>query len=85
MSALDQLAKVGKNHQLLRQKLEVERVELAVLIIKAARDGAGTTEIARLSGYTKDRVRTMLREAGIEPLSIGRPRKSRAASSAEIS
>lgn len=51
------------------------RVELADLIVKAAREGAGTTEIARLSGYTKDRVRTILREAGVEPLSVGRPRR----------
>jgi ribosomal 50S subunit-associated protein YjgA (DUF615 family) len=79
VSALDQLAKVGKSHQSLRQKLEVVRDELVPLIVEAARDGAGTAEIARLSGYTRDRVRTMLREAGIEPLSIGRPRKDRRA------
>lgn len=51
------------------------RVELVELIVKAARDGAGTTEIARVSGYTKDRVRQILREAGVEPLSVGRPRR----------
>lgn len=72
---MDELAKVGQKHMALRKKLEGARIELAVLIVKAARDGAGTTEIARVSGYTKDRVRQILRDAGVEPLSVGRPRK----------
>ena len=43
------------------------RVRLAVAIVEAAQDGMRQVDIIRISGYSRERVRTILREGGVEP------------------
>lgn len=75
MDPLDELAKVGREHIRLQKRLDASRDRLYRLIIENANSGVGTSEMARLSGYCKDSVRIILRQAGVAPHSIGRPRK----------
>lgn len=75
MDTKTKLRSVGKRYQRLRDDLEAARADLAPLIVEAAREGIAPTEIVKLTGYTKDRIRVMCREAGIEPLPTGRRRK----------
>lgn len=42
------------------------RVELAEAIVEAARKGMRQVDIVRVTGYTRERVRQILREHGVE-------------------
>lgn len=50
-----------------RERLVAARAELVAAIVAAAKAGTPQTEIIRKSGYSRERVRTFLREGGIEP------------------
>lgn len=50
-----------------RQKAEVARETLHAAMVEAAREGMRPVEITRKSGYTPERVRQILRAAGVEP------------------
>jgi hypothetical protein len=43
------------------------RERLHAAIVEAARSGVRQVEIIRVTGYSRERVRTILREGGIEP------------------
>lgn len=49
------------------EKVALTRQPLAEAIVQAARDGVRQVEIARTSGYNRERVRQICRAAGIEP------------------
>ncbi len=50
-----------------RDAVATARAALAAAMVKAAHDGMSQTEIVRRSGYTRERVRQILRAGGIEP------------------
>lgn len=50
-----------------RERAEQKRLTLAAAMVEAARDGVRPVEIERRTGYTKERVRQILRAGGIEP------------------
>ena len=50
-----------------RKEVAKARTVLAAKMVDAARSGMTQAEIVRRSGYTRDRVRTILRAAGVEP------------------
>ncbi|OLB78815.1 MAG: hypothetical protein AUI14_12110 [Actinobacteria bacterium 13_2_20CM_2_71_6] len=43
------------------------RHRLAEAIVDAAREGTRQVDIIRITGYSRERVRTILRAAGVEP------------------
>jgi predicted transcriptional regulator len=47
--------------------LAAARAKLADAIVEAARAGMKPTEIIRLSGYTREHVRRIIRQAGVAP------------------
>jgi len=59
-AALARLAAAREARTEARQRLHAAMVE-------AARGGMRQVEIIRISGYSRDRVRTILRAAGVEP------------------
>lgn len=77
----DRLIEVGREFQelraestRLRNRLEVVRSritelrpEIQRLIIEAARAGARPSQIRAWTGYDRERIRKILREAGIDP------------------
>jgi hypothetical protein len=50
-----------------RQRAEDARAVLHAAMVEAARDGMRPMEIQRRTGYTKERVRQILRAGGVEP------------------
>jgi multidrug resistance efflux pump len=50
-----------------RAEVERARAELAEAIIDAARSGVRQVDIQRISGYSRERIRLILRAGGIEP------------------
>ena len=50
-----------------RDTTDEARVELAEAIIEAAKAGMRQTEIVRVSGYTRERIRQICRAAGVDP------------------
>jgi ParB-like chromosome segregation protein Spo0J len=50
-----------------RQRAETARITLAAAMIEAANDGVRPVEIQKRTGYTKERVRQILRAGGVEP------------------
>jgi hypothetical protein len=50
-----------------RERAEAARLALAAAMVEAARNGVRPVEIQRRTGYTKERVRQILRAGGIEP------------------
>jgi len=50
-----------------RAEVERARAELAEAIIDAARSGVRQVDIQRISGYSRERIRQILRAGGIEP------------------
>jgi len=50
-----------------RTQVDRARVELAEAIVDAARSGMRQVDIVRVSGYTRESVRRILRAGGIEP------------------
>lgn len=50
-----------------REKVTEARDQLAAAIVAAARDGMRQVDIVRVTGYTRERVRQILRAHGITP------------------
>jgi len=50
-----------------RQRAESARLVVAEAMIEEARNGVRPVEIQRRTGYTKERVRQILRAGGVEP------------------
>jgi len=50
-----------------RQMRVAARERLHAAVVRAAQDGMAQKEIIRISGYSRERVRTILRAAGVEP------------------
>jgi len=50
-----------------RERATVRRVELAEAIVAAYRAGMRPVEIVKVTGYSRERVRSILRAGGIEP------------------
>jgi hypothetical protein len=50
-----------------REQRAKAREALHAAIIEAAQSGMRQVEIIRISGYSRDRVRTILRAGGVEP------------------
>lgn len=53
--------------QAARERADKTREELAAAIVAAALQGEKQVEIIRITGYSRERVRTILREGGVEP------------------
>jgi hypothetical protein len=66
------LRQLGTRHRRLRADLETVRLELHDLVIEAARAGVPQSELVEITGYTRDRIRVICREAGLDPLPQGR-------------
>lgn len=49
-----------------RTDVEAARVELSEAMVEAARAGVRQKQIVTISGYTRERVRQILRAAGVE-------------------
>lgn len=50
-----------------RQRADDARVRLASAIVEAAQAGVRPVDIVKSTGYTKERVRQILRAGGVEP------------------
>lgn len=50
-----------------RTKAEAARVALHEAIVAAGRDGARQVDLVRSTGYTRERIRQILRAGGVEP------------------
>jgi Tfp pilus assembly protein PilX len=50
-----------------RERAEAKRIALAEAMVEAAQQGVRPVEIQRRTGYTKERVRQILRAGGVEP------------------
>lgn len=50
-----------------RAEVERRRAELAETIVAAARRGVRQREIVKATGYSRERVRQILRASGVEP------------------
>ncbi|MHA4950590.1 hypothetical protein ACX27O_25005 [Micromonospora sp. SD19] len=50
-----------------REKITAARDQLAAAIVDAARDGMRQVDIVRVTGYTRERVRQILRAHNITP------------------
>jgi hypothetical protein len=51
--------------QVARDRADAARVVLHAAMVEAARDGVRPVEIQKKTGYTKERVRQVLREGGV--------------------
>lgn len=49
-----------------RERAEAKRLTLAAAMVEAAHNGVRPVEIERRTGYTKERVRQILRAGGVE-------------------
>ncbi len=63
---MDQLEKTAREYQRAKAALDAVRPRLAAAIVAAARAGMRQSEIVKTTGYTRERVRQICREAGIE-------------------
>lgn len=50
-----------------KDKADRARAELAAAIVREAKAGTMQVEIIRKTGYSRERIRTILREGGVEP------------------
>lgn len=50
-----------------RTARETARQALHAAMVRAARDGVPQVEIIKVTGYSRERVRTVLRAGGVEP------------------
>jgi len=68
MAAIETTQKAAaKRVQDARNRAEAARIALADAMVRAAREGVRPVEIQRRTGYTKERVRQILRAGGVEP------------------
>lgn len=65
LAAVERDAK--KRIEAARKASTAARSRLAAAMIAAARGGMRQVDIIRVTGYSRERVRTILREGGIEP------------------
>jgi predicted transcriptional regulator len=63
---MTELERLGREYKAASKGLDTLRSELAKAIVAEARAGMKQNDIVRLSGYTRERVRQICREAGIE-------------------
>lgn len=63
----DDLAAAAEAYIQAKGNLNATRAQLAEKIVEAARTKMPQTEIIELSGYTREHVRRICRQAGIEP------------------
>jgi hypothetical protein len=70
------LRAAGAEFQAVRASLETARNHLQPLMVAALKAGISQTEVVKLSGYTRDRVRVIARANGIKAEGNGRPKRS---------
>lgn len=67
MVGMDELQQAAREHHDAKATFETARTRLAEAIVTAARSGVRQTDIVRATGYTRERVRQLCRDAGITP------------------
>jgi hypothetical protein len=68
VAAIETAQRAAKRRvDLARDRADAARVELHSAMVAAARSGVRPVEIERVTGYTKERVRQILRAGGVEP------------------
>ncbi|MGH3375955.1 MAG: hypothetical protein ACRDP6_14550 [Actinoallomurus sp.] len=66
-SEVSDLETAAARYQNATTEVDQARAKLQEEIVKAARSGTRQAQIVKVSGYTRERVRQICREAGIEP------------------
>jgi len=70
---LPTITRLGKRYMRLRDELAAVAIEMQPLMLEAIRDGvAPPITLVSLTGYSRDHIRVLCREAGIRPLRAGR-------------
>lgn len=64
---MSELEKIAGEYRQAKATFDGVRGRLADAIVTAARNGVRQSEIVRVTGYTRERVRQICRSAGIEP------------------
>lgn len=64
---MDELEKVAEEYRQAKATLNETRRRLAAAVVAAARAKRKQSEIVRITGYTRERVRQICRAAGLEP------------------
>jgi predicted transcriptional regulator len=64
---VDELESAAQEYRDAKAALDAVRPRLAAAIADAAKAGRRQSEIVRVTGYTRERVRQICRAAGIEP------------------
>jgi urease gamma subunit len=64
---VDDLEAAARRYQGLKRQLDEAREHLASKIVESARSGVRQSEIVRVTGYTREHVRRLCRQAGISP------------------
>ena len=65
----ENLVEAAEEFRRRKEEFDLARTKLADAMIEAARAGLPQTEIIKISGYTREHVRRILREGGVEPRS----------------
>ena len=65
---MDELERVAREYRSAKDALDDVRPRLAAAIAAAALKGVKQTDIVRVTGYTRERVRQICRAAGVEPV-----------------
>ncbi len=60
-------AEAAKKIEQAKARADAARRALAAAIVQAAVDGTRQRDIVKATGYSRERVRTILREGGVEP------------------
>jgi hypothetical protein len=64
---MTELEKAAHEHATAKAALDVARDRLAAAIVEAAKSGTRQSDIVRVTGYTRETVRRICRDAGVEP------------------
>lgn len=64
---MSQLSDVAEEYRRAKDALDEVRPRLFAAIVDAARAGERQVDIARTTGFTRERVRQICRDAGVEP------------------
>ncbi|SDZ39847.1 hypothetical protein SAMN05444365_11324 [Micromonospora pattaloongensis] len=68
VSGIDAAKRAAKRRvEAARERAEAARAALHAAMVEAAQNGMRPVEIERRTGYTKERVRQILRAGGVEP------------------
>lgn len=74
---MDELKQATRKYRRLKQQLEKAREEVITASLKALQDGNEPADVAKESPFTPGYLRTIAREAGLEPSKRGmKPRRS---------